>query len=122
VAVLSYLALQDKRYKIIDEYLIFRRQIAIWAYLARCFKHIYSFRVRVDDLNLRTAQDDNSIVFSTPNNTYIGDLPLVFSFKLEEGKLAPSPSKFAIQKINTKDVWAVPQFEIYNDKILYARS
>ena len=77
-------------------------------------------RIRVDDNFLRTAQDDSSIVFSTPKNTNSGDLLFVFSFKLEEGKLAPSPSKFAIQKINTEDVWAVNLFEIYNDKILYA--
>jgi hypothetical protein len=99
--VLSYLALQDKRYAITNEYL--------------------SNRVRVDDNFLRTAQDDSSIVFSTPMSTDDGDLPFVFSFKLAEGKLAPSPSKFAIQKINTEDVWAVNIFEIYNDKILYAR-
>ena len=99
--MLSYLALQDKRYAIANEYL--------------------NKRVRVNQDYFRTAQDDSSIVFSTPFNTHIGDLPFVFSFKLAEGKLAPSPSKFAIQKINTEDVWAVNQFEIYNDKILFAR-
>ena len=97
--MLSYLALEDKRYAIGNKYL--------------------NYRVRIDG-NFRTAQDDSSIVFSTPFNTQIGDLPFVFSFKLAEGKLAPSPSKFAIQKINTEDVWAVNQFEIYEDKILYA--
>jgi hypothetical protein len=96
--VLLCLALQDKRYAIANEYL--------------------NNRVRVD--KLRTAQDDSSIVFSTPFCTEIGDFPFVFSFKLAEGELAPSPSKFAIQKINTEDVWIVNQFEIYNDKILYA--
>lgn len=44
------------------------------------------------------------------------------SLKLEEGKLAQSPSRFAVQKINTDDVWAVNQFEVYNDKILFANS
>ena len=98
--MLSYLASQDKRYAIANEYL--------------------KNRVRIDS-NFKTAQDDSSIVFSTPKNTQIGELPFVFSFKLAEGKLAPSPSKFAIQKLNTEDVWSVNQFEIYNDKILFAR-
>jgi hypothetical protein len=46
----------------------------------------------------------------------------VLSFKLEEGKLRPSPSRFAVQKINTYDVWAVNQFEVFTDKILFALS
>ena len=48
-------------------------------------------------------------------------MPFVFSFKLDEGKLAPSPSKFALQQIDTSHVWAVNQFEVFSDKILYAR-
>jgi hypothetical protein len=47
-------------------------------------------------------------------------MPFIFSFKLVEGKLAPSPSKFAVQQIDTSDVWAVTQFEVISDKILYA--
>jgi len=69
---------------------------------------------------LKTAQDDASVVFSTPGNTDDGDLPFVFSFKLVEGKLSPSPSKFAIQNIGESDVSGVNQFEIFSDKILYA--
>ena len=85
--MLANLAKQDKRYEIDEKYL--------------------SDRVRVSRSYFKTAQDDASIVFSTPCNTERGDLPFVFSFKLVEGKLAPSPSKFAIQKIYTSDVWAV---------------
>ena len=69
---------------------------------------------------MKTAQDDASIVFSNPWDTN-HKLPFVFSFKLVEGKLAPSPSKFAIQQIDTSDVAVVNEFEVLNDKILYAR-
>ena len=75
--MLANLAKQDKRYEIDEQYL--------------------SDRVRVSNEYFKTAQDDTSIVFSNPWNTDVGDLPFVFSFKLVEGKLAPSPSKFAIQ-------------------------
>ena len=81
--MLANLAKQDRRYEIDEEYL--------------------SHRVRVDKDFFRTAQDDASVVFSTPWSTD-DDLPFVFSFKLVEGKLAPSPNKFAVQKINTLDV------------------
>ena len=99
--MLAYLAKQDKRYNIDKEYL--------------------SDRVRVSFDNLKTAQDDASVVFSIPTITKWGELPFVFSFKLVEGKLAPSPSKFAIQKIKTKDIMYVNEFEVFSDKILFTR-
>jgi len=98
--VLANLAKQDKRYKIDQKYL--------------------KKRVRVSLDYLKTAQDDASLVFSTPQDTD-DELPFVFSFKLVEGKLAPSPSKYAIQKIRTEDVWRVNEFEVFSDKVLYAR-
>ena len=98
--MLAYLAKQDKRYNIDKEYL--------------------SDRVRVSFDNLKTAQDDASVVFSIPTITKWGELPFVFSFKLVEGKLAPSPSKFAIQQIDASDIIYVNEFEVLNDKILYA--
>ena len=99
--VLANLAKQDRRYEIDEEYL--------------------SHRVRVDKDFFRTAQDDASVVFSTPWSTDDDDLPFVFSFKLVEGKLIPSSSKFAVQQISALDVALVNQFEIFSDKILYAR-
>ena len=81
--MLANLAKQDKRYEIGEQYL--------------------SRRVRLGRSYFKTAQDDASIVFSTPNDTR-SELPFVFSFKLVEGKLAPSPSKFAIQQIDTSDI------------------
>jgi len=50
----------------------------------------------------------------------VDDFPFVWSFKLIEGKLAPSPSKLVVEQINTQDVYAVNQFEVYNDKVLFA--
>ena len=89
--MLANLAKQDKRYEIDQKYL--------------------SCRVRVENNFFKIAQDDSSVVFSTPKNTDYGGLPFVFSFKLDEGKLAPpSPSKFAIQEINTSDVRTVNEF------------
>ncbi len=52
-------------------------------------------RVRVEQSLFKTAQDDATIVYSTPVNTY-DDLPFVLSFKLIEGKLAPSPIEFPV--------------------------
>ena len=98
--MLVNLAEQDKRYKIDQEYL--------------------GYRVRLDKKYFKTAQDDASVVFSNPLWTR-NDLPFIFSFKLVEGKLAPSPSKFAVQQIDASDVYAVNQFEVISDKILYAR-
>ena len=37
-----------------------------------------------------------------------------------EGKLEPSPSKFAVEKINTEDVVMTFDFEVLADKVLYA--
>jgi hypothetical protein len=37
-----------------------------------------------------------------------------------EGKLEPSPSKFAVEKINTEDVVITLDFEVLADKVLYA--
>jgi hypothetical protein len=99
--VLANLAEQDERYKIDREY--------------------SSFRVRVAARYFKTAQDDDSVVFSNPWGTDRDELPFVLSFKLVEGKIAPSPSKFAIQQIDISDVFAVNSFEIFSDKILYAR-
>jgi hypothetical protein len=99
--VLANLAEQDERYKIDKEY--------------------NSFRVRVAARYFKTAQDDASVVFSNPWGTDRGELPFVLSFKLVEGKIAPLPSKFAIQQIDISDVFAVNQFEIFSEKILYAR-
>jgi hypothetical protein len=50
----------------------------------------------------------------------VNDFPFVWSFKLIEGRLAPSPSKLAVEQINTQDVYAVNQFEVYNDTLLFA--
>ena len=88
--MLANLAKQDERYEIDQKYL--------------------SCRVRVENNFFKIAQDDSSVVFSTPKNTDYGDLPFVFSFKLDEGKLSPSPSKFAIQEIDTSDVRTVNEF------------
>jgi len=85
--VLKNLAKQDKRYEIDKKNL--------------------GCRVRVDKDLLKKAQDDSSVVFSTPFYPEDDDLPFVLSFKLEEGKLAPSPSKFAIEEIDTSDVTLV---------------
>jgi hypothetical protein len=69
-SVLKYLAKQDERYEIDKKYV--------------------KRRVRVDQRQFKTAQDDSTIVYSTPLDTN-NDLPFVLSFKLLEGKLAPSP-------------------------------
>jgi hypothetical protein len=77
--------------------------------------------VRTWQTFFRTAQDDPSLVFVTSINSYIKELPFVLSFKLQNGKLVPSPSKFAAELIDTTNVWLVHQFEVIGDKVLYAR-
>lgn len=99
--VLDCLAKLDKRYDIEEQFL--------------------EKRIRVWHSHLKTDQNDPTIVYSIPWKTKVGDLPFVLSFKLIEGKLAPSPSKFAVEQINTQDVYTINQFEIQNDRVLYAR-
>ena len=69
-------------------------------------------------------QDDHSLVFWTPFSISPGnaepmDLPMIFSFKLEEGKLIPSSSEYKFT--NVVEVLAVYGFEIFADKVLYAQ-
>ena len=91
---------------------------------SRRYKFLKLFRnnrVRVDKQHFKTAQDDPSIVYSTPWNNFIGDLPFVLSFKLKEGNVVPSPNEFAIQNIDAKNFTCVNEIEIFGKKVIYAR-
>ena len=81
-------------------------------------------RVRLGRSSFKTSQSDPTIVFCNPCVTKsdgLRDLPYILSFKLNEGKLEPSPSKHAVEKIDLQVVLAINQFEIYADNVMYAR-
>jgi hypothetical protein len=57
----------------------------------------------------------------SPRTTDYGDLPYIVSFQLEEGEIYGTPHRIIAEKIDISNVVSIPQFEIFGDRILYAR-
>lgn len=62
------------------------------------------------------------MVFYNPYDLFIGEFPVIFSFRLEEGMITPTFRKSNFMFTTSEKFYFLESFQVFSDKILYARA
>ena len=76
---------------------------------------------RISTRTLTQSQSDLSLVFSRPW-AVDEELPYIFAFKLDEGKLLPAPKDMLVcECLDASEIVTINEFQVYENRILYAK-